>query len=91
MDAEEQKALRSEIESLEKQLREKDLVIFGREKQLSLQKNKLELDKRKFISEKDITIAQFEVETQTIRVSRQINVWSVSKYYALKFFATFID
>ena len=77
LDAEEQNGLRLEIESLEKQLREKDLVIIGREKQLNLQKNKVESDKRKFIAEKDITIAQLEVERQTNRVSRQIVVRSL--------------
>ena len=66
--------LRREIESLEQQLRDKDLNIIGREKQLTLHKDQLESDKRKFISEKDITAAQLEGERQTIRVSRQISV-----------------
>ena len=72
MDEEEQNVLKHEIESLQKQLKDKDLEIIEREKQLSLQKSKFESDKRQFSTEKDITMAQWEAERQTICVSRQI-------------------
>ena len=56
IDAKEQNGLRSEIESLEKQLQQKDIDLIGCEKELNLQKNQLESDKRKFSSEKEIMI-----------------------------------
>ena len=56
----------------EKQLKEKDLEIIGRENQLTIQNNKLESEQRKFIIEKDITITQLEVERQNIRVSNHV-------------------
>ena len=68
-DEEEQNALRHEIESLQKQLKGKDLEIIEREKQLSLEKSKFESDKRKFNTEKDIVMAQFEASRQMICVS----------------------
>ena len=69
LDEEEQNALRHEIESLQKQLKGKDLEIIEREKQLSLEKTKLESDKRKFKTERDIMMAQFEANRQMICVS----------------------
>ena len=69
LDEEEQNSLRHEIESLQKQLKGKDLEIIEREKQLSLEKTKLESDKRKFKTERDIMMAQFEANRQMICVS----------------------
>ena len=69
LDEVEKNALRHEIESLQKQLKGKDLEIIEREKQLSLEKTKLESDKRKFKTEKDIMMAQFEANRQMICVS----------------------
>ena len=69
LDEEEQNSLRHEIESLQEQLKDKDLEIIEREKQLSLEKTKLESDKRKFKTEKDIMMAQFEANRQMICVS----------------------
>ena len=68
-DEEEQNALRHEIESLQKQLKGKDLEIIEREKQLSLEKSKFESDKRKFSTDKDIMMAQFEASRHMICVS----------------------
>ena len=69
LDEEERNSLRHEIESLQKQLKGKDLEIIEREKQLSLEKTKLESDKRKFKTERDIMMAQFEANRQMICVS----------------------
>ena len=69
LDEEEQNSLRHEIELLQKQLKGKDLEIIEREKQLSLEKTKLESDKRKFKTERDIMMAQFEANRQMICVS----------------------
>ena len=69
LDEEEKNALRHEIESLQKQLKGKDLEIIEREKQRSIEKSKFESDKRKFNMEKDIVMAQFEASRQMICVS----------------------
>ena len=69
LDEEERNSLRHEIELLQKQLKGKDLEIIEREKQLSLEKTKLESDKRKFKTERDIMMAQFEANRQMICVS----------------------
>ena len=69
LDEEDRNSLRHEIESLQEQLKDKDLEIIEREKQLSLEKTKLESDKRKFKTEKDIMLAQFEANRQMICVS----------------------
>ena len=84
--------LRREIESLEQQLRDKDLDIIGREKQITLQKDQLESDKRKFMSEKDITATQLEGERQTNRVSRQISVVcsKILTYQKVSFFVVLV-
>ena len=74
VDDEEQNALKHEIELLQKQLKDKDLEIIEREKRLSIQKGKFESDKRKYTTEKDIAIAQLEVEKQTICVSIDNNI-----------------
>ena len=79
LDAEEQNSLKGEIQSLEEQLKEKDLEIIGRENQLTIQNNKLESEQRKFIIEKDITITQLEVERQNIRVSNHVIPYGILK------------
>ena len=43
--------------------------IIARESELTLHKGKLEAEKRKFITEKDILISQIELERQSIGVS----------------------
>ena len=66
---EELNSLKHEIELLQIQLKDKDLEVIEREKRLSIQNGKFESDKRSYTTEKDIAIAQLEVEKQTIRVS----------------------
>ena len=61
--------LKREIESLQVQLKDISSDIIGRESELTLHKGKLEAEKRKFITEKDIAISQLELERQSIGVS----------------------
>ena len=61
--------LKREIESLQVQLKDISSDIIGRESELTLHKGKLEAEKRKFITEKDILISQIELERQSIAVS----------------------
>ena len=61
--------LKREIESLQVQLKDISSDIIGRESELTLHKGKLEAEKRKFITEKDILISQLECERQSIGVS----------------------
>ena len=69
LDVEEQNVLKREIESLQVQLKDISSDIIGRETELTLHKGKLEAEKRKFITEKDILISQLELERQSIGVS----------------------
>ena len=61
--------LKREIESLQVQLKDISSDIIGRESELTLHKGKLEAEKRKFITEKEILISQLELERQSIGVS----------------------
>ena len=69
LDIVEQNTLKQEIETLQEQLKDKDLEIIGREKQLCSERSKVESDKRRLTTENDIAIAHLEAERQTIRVS----------------------
>ena len=74
--------LKREIESLQVQLKDISSDIIGRESELTLHKGKLEAEKRKFITEKDILISQLELERQSIGVSiLQVNTWILSMEY----------
>ena len=76
LDVEEQNVLKREIESLQVQLKDISSDITGRETELTLHKGKLEVEKRKFITEKDILISQLELERQSIGVSiLQVKKW----------------
>ena len=82
LDVEEQNVLKREIESLQVQLKDISSDIIGRETELTLHKGKLEAEKRKFITEKDILISQLELERQSIGVSiLQVNTWILSNTY----------
>ena len=69
LDVEEKNVLKREIESLQVQLKDITSDIIGRESELTLHKSKLEAEKRKFITEKDILISQIELQRQSIAVS----------------------
>ena len=82
LDVEEQNVLKREIEILQVQLKDISSDIIGRESELTLHKGKLEAEKRKFITEKDILISQLELERQSIGVSiLQVNTWILSTEY----------
>ena len=66
LEVEEQKQLRQLIESLEKQIKDRDSDIRNREKQLNLEKEQFEYEKRQFMTEKEIAFSRLEDEQTAV-------------------------
>ena len=64
----EQKELRGLVESLERQVREKDAAQNDREHNLKVQEDKLKSERRKFETERDICLAKLDLEKSRIQV-----------------------
>ena len=65
----EQKELRGLVESLERQVREKDAAQNDRENHLKVQEDKLKSERRKFETERDICMAKLDLEKSRIQVT----------------------
>ena len=70
-EANDQKELRDLIESLERQISEKDAVQADKENGLRIQEDKLASERRKFQSEKDIFFAKVELEKNRLQVGAE--------------------
>lgn len=67
--SEEQKELRRLIESLEQQLTKKDAEHESMAKSLKIEENRLNMEKSKFMNEKEITLAKLEMDKAALKVS----------------------
>ena len=72
-EAQEQSELRSLVESLERQIRERELEIKDRENALLVQKEQLSSEIRKFNTEKEITLSHLKEEQMSLR-SKETNL-----------------
>ena len=60
--------MRGLVESLERQVREKDAAQNDREHNLKVQEDKLKSERRKFETERDICLAKLDLEKSRIQV-----------------------